>query len=181
MWTKKIWVNMLFHSSSNHSSTAATEKANSATTTHSTGSHAMTGGNHMTRSNNNNNNTRSLMRPQRIPTSANNNNNNTMSSTINPTSSTSAANSNGSMKYNNYAEQAELHEKHIEQLAREKRDLITKSLEENKEKMELSQRILALDKENATLKAELRKRTLEKERLERNLMKTGKISVGMEL
>lgn len=75
----------------------------------------------------------------------------------------------------NYAEQAELHDKHIEQLAREKRELLSKSLEENKEKMELSQRVMTLDKENAQLKAELRKRTLEKERLERNLLKSGKI------
>eukprot|EP01033_Poteriospumella_lacustris_P004183 gene4183-2982_t len=78
----------------------------------------------------------------------------------------------------NYAEQAELHDKQLEQLAREKRELLTKSLEENKEKMELSQRLLALDKENAQLKADLRKRTLEKERLERNLIKSGKLSMS---
>lgn len=79
-----------------------------------------------------------------------------------------------------YAEQAELHDKRIEQLSKEKRELLTKSLEENKEKMELSQRVLALDKENTALKAELRKRTLEKERLERNLLKTGKELVTAE-
>jgi hypothetical protein len=78
----------------------------------------------------------------------------------------------------NYTEQAELHDKQLEQLAREKRELLSKSLEENKEKMELSQRLLALDKENAQLKADLRKRTLEKERLERNLLKSGKLSIS---
>jgi hypothetical protein len=93
----------------------------------------------------------------------------------NPTNTSSKANANQLL---NYAEQAELHDKQLEQLAREKRELLSKSLEENKEKMELSQRLLALDKENAQLKADLRKRTLEKERLERNLLKSGKVSIS---
>ncbi len=70
-----------------------------------------------------------------------------------------------------YLEQAELNDKRVEQLSREKRELLSRSLEENKEKMELSQKLLVMDKENTQLKSELRKMTLDKERIERRYLK----------
>ena len=59
-----------------------------------------------------------------------------------------------------YLEQAELSEKKIDVLTREKREMISKTLEENKEKMEISQKLLLSEKEISTLKAELRKITV---------------------
>ena len=61
-----------------------------------------------------------------------------------------------------YLEQTQLNEKRVEQMAREKREMLSKTLEENKEKMELSQKLLLMDKENSQLKSDLRKITLEK-------------------
>ena len=48
--------------------------------------------------------------------------------------------------------------------------MISKTLEENKEKMELSQKLIMNEKEINTLKAEVRKLTLERERAERKLL-----------
>ena len=70
-----------------------------------------------------------------------------------------------------FLEQAELSDKRIDQLTKEKREMISKTLEENKEKMELTQKLLVSEKEVATLRTELRKAMLEKERAERKLLK----------
>jgi len=76
-----------------------------------------------------------------------------------------------SLGYSGYLEQAEYAEKRIELLTREKRELLSKSLEEIKEKNEVSQKLLLIEKENTSLKAELRKLVLDKERSERKLIK----------
>ena len=68
-----------------------------------------------------------------------------------------------------FMEHSELSDKKIEQLNREKRELIAKNLEENKEKMEIQQKLMLSEKENATLKSKLTKLTLEKERAERKM------------
>jgi hypothetical protein len=70
-----------------------------------------------------------------------------------------------------YLEQSELMDKRVEQLTREKREIIAKNLEENKEKVEFSQKLLAAEKEIASLKTKITKVTLEKERIERKYMK----------
>ena len=70
-----------------------------------------------------------------------------------------------------YLEQSELMDKRVEQLTREKREIIAKNLEENKEKVEFSQKLLAAEKEIASLKSKITKVTLEKERIERKYMK----------
>lgn len=70
-----------------------------------------------------------------------------------------------------FLEQAELSDKRIDQLTKEKREMISKTLEENKEKMELTQKLLVSEKEVTTLRTELRKAMLEKERAERKLLK----------
>lgn len=70
-------------------------------------------------------------------------------------------------------QQNEVSEKRLEQLQRERRELIAKNLEENKEKMELSQRLLVCEREITTLKTKLTKLTLENERLERRMAKSG--------
>jgi hypothetical protein len=75
------------------------------------------------------------------------------------------------LNYSSYLEQSEVADKRIEQLTREKREMLSKSLEETKEKNEISQKLLMMEKENATLQAELRKVQLDKERNERKLMK----------
>jgi hypothetical protein len=71
-----------------------------------------------------------------------------------------------------FIEQTELNDKRVEQLSREKREILSKSLEDSKEKLELSQKLIGMDKENSILKTELRKIRLEKERLERKVLKT---------
>lgn len=68
-----------------------------------------------------------------------------------------------------FMEHSELSDKKIEQLSREKRELIAKHLEENKEKMEIQQKLMLCEKENASLKSKLTKLTLEKERAERKM------------
>lgn len=73
--------------------------------------------------------------------------------------------------YSCYLEQTEFSDKKIEQLIKEKRDLLSRNLEETKEKNEISQKLLLLEKENTTLRAEIRKIILEKERNERKLFK----------
>lgn len=72
-----------------------------------------------------------------------------------------------------FLEQTELNDKRLEQFAREKKELVSRSLEDKKEKNELSQKLLMVDKENESLKKELRKLTLDKERMERQMMKNG--------
>jgi hypothetical protein len=81
----------------------------------------------------------------------------------------------GSMNgtYGGYLEQTEIADKRVEQLSREKRDLLSKNLEENKERLELSNRLHMNEKEISQLKSNLTKMTLAKERMERkhaNLM-----------
>lgn len=85
--------------------------------------------------------------------------------------SSNSASASSSVMIHTYLEHAEVTDKRIEQLEREKRDILSRSLEDNKEKMELSQKLLFMDKENHSLKTEIRKMTLEKERLERKLLK----------
>jgi hypothetical protein len=62
---------------------------------------------------------------------------------------------------------SDLNAKKVEQLTRERRELIAKSLEENKEKLDLSQKLLTAEKELTSLKMKVTKLTLEKERMER--------------
>jgi hypothetical protein len=75
------------------------------------------------------------------------------------------------MGYSCYLEQTEFSDKKIEQLVKEKRDLLSRNLEEAKEKNEISQKLLLVEKENTMLRAEIRKITLDKERNERKLFK----------
>lgn len=92
-------------------------------------------------------------------------------------STTSASSSNGPQRIKNdsstycsgFMEHGDLSDKKIEQLTREKRELISKNLEENKEKMEISQKLIVSENENASLKSKLTKLTLEKERVERKM------------
>lgn len=72
-----------------------------------------------------------------------------------------------------YIEQTELLERKIEQMNRERRELIAKNIEENKEKVELNQRLLQNEREFTTLKSKFVKLELEKERLERRIAKGG--------
>jgi hypothetical protein len=69
-------------------------------------------------------------------------------------------------------EQKDLNDKRIEVLAREKRELIAKNLEENQEKMDLAQRLLQMERENKQLKSKVTKLTLDNERFERKLLLT---------
>eukprot|EP01039_Chlorochromonas_danica_P005224 gene5224-5755_t len=91
-----------------------------------------------------------------------------------------SATASASQSIQSFIEQTELNEKKLEQLNREKREILSKSLEDNKEKMELGQKLVIAEKENIFLKNELRKVRLEKERLERKLMKEGDASVDKE-
>ena len=69
--------------------------------------------------------------------------------------------------YGGYLEQTEVIDKRVEQLTREKRELLSKNLEENKERIEVSQKLILSEREVRTLKAKVTKMTLEKERGER--------------
>ena len=69
--------------------------------------------------------------------------------------------------YGGYLEQTEVIDKRVEQLIREKRELLSKNLEENKERIEVSQKLIASEREVRNLKAKITKMTLEKERAER--------------
>ncbi len=71
-----------------------------------------------------------------------------------------------------YIEQMELLERKIEQMNRERRELIAKNLEENKERVELNQRLLQSESELSTLKSKYVKLELEKARLERKMAKS---------
>lgn len=77
-----------------------------------------------------------------------------------------------------YLEHAELTDRRVDQLKREKRGMLSKTLEEGKEKMEMSQKLLMNEKEISSLKTDVRKLTLEKERLERKMMKLTESSKG---
>lgn len=80
---------------------------------------------------------------------------------------------NASQSIQSFIEQTEFNDKRIEQLNREKREILSKCMEDGKEKVELGQRLAAVDKENNALRTELRKIMLEKERLERRMLKQG--------
>jgi septal ring factor EnvC (AmiA/AmiB activator) len=71
--------------------------------------------------------------------------------------------------YGGFIDQSDIVDKRVEQLSKEKRELIAKNLEESKEKMELSQKLNQSEKEMAALKSKLTKVTLDKERLERKM------------
>jgi hypothetical protein len=77
----------------------------------------------------------------------------------------------GSLGYAGYLEQNEYAEKRIKQLTDEKRGLISKGLEEMREKNEILQKLLAIEKEHAELKAEKRKIELENRRMDARLDK----------
>jgi uncharacterized membrane protein YkoI len=70
-----------------------------------------------------------------------------------------------------YVEQSDMYERKIEMMTRERREMIAKNLEENKERMELNQKLLQCEKETASYKSKVTKLTLEKERLARRLAK----------
>eukprot|EP01038_Epipyxis_sp_PR26KG_P006539 gene6539-8985_t len=76
-----------------------------------------------------------------------------------------------STSYSGILEQSEMNDKKIDVLQREKREFVLKLLEETKEKNELSQKLLMNEKEIQSLRSELRKITLEKERAERKAIK----------
>jgi predicted nucleic acid-binding Zn-ribbon protein len=77
----------------------------------------------------------------------------------------------GSLSYAGYLEQADYTEKRIKQLADEKRSLIAKNLEEVREKNELLQKLLAIEKEFSDLKSEKRKIELDNRRMDARLEK----------
>lgn len=82
--------------------------------------------------------------------------------------------------YGGYLEQAELIDKRVDQLTREKRDLLSKNLEENKERMEISQKLVASEREVRNLKAKVTKMVLEKERAERRAANMAVTEVALE-
>jgi hypothetical protein len=69
-------------------------------------------------------------------------------------------------------QQNELSEKRIDQMQKEKREMIARNLEENKEKLEISQQLLQCEKEIKNLKEKVTKLTLENERLQRQFAKS---------
>ncbi|KAJ1429073.1 hypothetical protein B484DRAFT_449532 [Ochromonadaceae sp. CCMP2298] len=89
-----------------------------------------------------------------------------------------AADEVGSMRLSGYLEQAEVSDKRIEMLTREKRELLSKSLEEIKERNEVAQKLLITERENGALKDQLRKALLDRERSERKLTKELEAALG---
>ena len=69
------------------------------------------------------------------------------------------------------SKQVDIADKCIIQLKQERRELISKNMEENSEKMELNQKLIASEREITALKAKVTRITLEKERLERRIAK----------
>jgi uncharacterized protein YigA (DUF484 family) len=117
-------------------------------------------------------------RPVRVKMNGIDRDNNTIQSNNNTINN---GNNNGNGIFGGYFEQAELTDKRIDQLTREKREMIAKNLEENKDRMELNQKLLAHEKEISILKSKNTKITLEKERLERKILKsTENLSVNDE-
>jgi hypothetical protein len=110
-------------------------------------------------------------RPQRILVQS--------SSTSSTHHSSSSSSNGGSYRPNTttdlsaYIEQTELLERKIELMNRERRELIAKNIEENKERVELNQRLLQHEQEYALLKGKFVKLELEKERLDRRIAKSG--------
>lgn len=77
----------------------------------------------------------------------------------------------GSLGYAGYLEQADYAEKRIKQLTDERRAMIAKGLEEMREKNELLQKLLAIEKDFNELKCEKRKIELENRRMDAKLDK----------
>ena len=75
--------------------------------------------------------------------------------------------------YGGYLEETDVIDKRVEQLTREKRELLSKNLEENKERIELSLKLTVSEREVRNLKAKVTKMTLEKERAERRAANQG--------
>lgn len=71
--------------------------------------------------------------------------------------------------YGGFIEQSDLSDKRVEQITREKRELLAKYLEESKEKGEVQQKLILSEKEIASLKSKMTKVILDKERLERKI------------
>lgn len=82
--------------------------------------------------------------------------------------------------YGGYLEQTEVIDKRVEQLIREKRELLSKNLEENKERIEISQKLIASEREVRNLKAKVTKMTLEKERAERRAVNQATIDTSLK-
>lgn len=78
--------------------------------------------------------------------------------------------SSGTASFGDYLEQTDISDKRMEQLVREKREIMAKNLEESKEKMELAQKLLQSERENSQLKSKVTKLTLENERYQRKVM-----------
>lgn len=120
----------------------------------------MNGGNSTSNSETNSNNSKALSsRPRRTV-----NKPVEVISTSNPTN------------FVNYMEINEVNDRKLEQLVKEKRELLAKNLEGNKERSELSQKILVYERELTSLKSKVTKLTLEKERLERTINKNSIIN-----
>jgi hypothetical protein len=69
------------------------------------------------------------------------------------------------------ASELDLVDKRCMQLTQEKRELLAKQMQEDQEKLELNQKLIASEKECAALKSKVTRANLEKERLERSLLK----------
>ena len=82
----------------------------------------------------------------------------------------------GGGTYGGYLEQVEVSDKRVDQLMRERRELIAKNLEENKERMELSQKLMLCEKDCTSLRGKVTKLTLEKERMERRMANICEVS-----
>lgn len=84
-------------------------------------------------------------------------------------SATNSTMGSSSSTLTSFMELSEMKERQLDQLNKEKRELLARSFEENKEKGELTQKIVLYEKEISQLTAKNTKLTLEKERLERKL------------
>ena len=85
-----------------------------------------------------------------------------------------AQSSSNAASYTDYLEQTDITDKRIEQLVREKREIMAKHLEESKEKMELAQKLLQSERDNTQMKSKITKLTLDNERYQR------KVALGPE-
>ena len=92
----------------------------------------------------------------------------TLTPSISNLSSTTTGVING--RYSTYLEQSDVMDRRVEQLTRERREMIAKNLEENKERVELNQKLLASEREITSMKSKITKLTLDNERLQRKII-----------
>jgi chromosome segregation ATPase len=83
--------------------------------------------------------------------------------------SVESSTSNHDPSYANYLDVAEMNDRKLDILAKEKRELLAKNLECEKEKTSMNQQLLQSEKEISSLKSKVTKLTLENERLERRI------------